>query len=172
MAHRAPQRPPSHHNLGVLHWFLCLCCRLYTAHHHPRDTASAYVALPCRHLQLDVSDVPGYRYLPHFVVCEVRGEGQYIARYYPYTIRHILQAVATEGPQLLDIGPCVCHHHRLRWFGRCRGAYCAYRFGYRLKPRSAVPYGQQDPHAARWLWCRRRYRRHLQGSDSRTGVHP
>ena len=42
----------------------------------------------------------------------------------------------------------------------------------RFKPRTAVQDGQQDPYAACGLWRCCRHCRHLQGSDSRTCVHP
>ena len=71
----------------------------------------------------------------------------------------------------MDFGGGIGHHHRLRRVGGSRGAYRADRLGDRFQPWPAVP--ARQPHADAACGLRRfsRHSRHLQDSDSRSGVH-
>ena len=113
-----------------------------------------------------------YLVFPVIGICEICRERQHLTRHHAHSLRHIVKTVTAEAPQLLDIGHRIGHNHRVRRIGRCRGTYRAHRLVYRFKPRAAVQDGQQDPYAACGLWRRCRHCRHLQGSDSRTCVHP
>ena len=44
---------------------------------------------------------------------------QHIARHHPHTLCHLFEQVAAEVAQLLVVGHCLGHHHRLRWICGC-----------------------------------------------------
>ena len=171
MAHEASFRSSGDYHPRLVYRFLrfggCVLAPLADTRH----TTSADIKVSCRHVQLALPDVPGGGHLPNVALRALCGEGQRIAWYHANTLRHILEAVATEGAQLLDIGGGVGYHYRLRRIGGCRGSDRADRLCHRLEPRQTVRHGQEEADSACWLRCCRCHRRHLQGSDSWTGVH-
>ena len=172
MARQAHHRPTDDHNIGVVHRVLRIGCCLHPTLHHKRDSGAVDSRLHHGDIQLAVSGISSYRHFPHVALCEICRERQHLTRHHAHSLRHIVKTVTAEAPQLLDIGHRIGHNHRVRRLGRCRGTYRAHRLVYRFKPRAAVQDGQQDPYAACGLWRRCRHCRHLQGSDSRTCVHP
>ena len=144
---------------------------LRASYHHPADSVAPHSRVRHHEFQLALSGLSHHRHLSHITLRAIYRERQHIARHHTYSLCHRPQAKPAEEAQLLELGHCFGHHHRIRWQCRSRGSHRAHRVCHRKQSGQTLQHGQPKADAPGGMWRLGGYLRHLQGTHSRTRLH-